>query len=161
MKQKSIFLFLALLLPVCIFLFLKFFGKNEFSVAPLYSNAYPENIDECENKITLPYVIPDSIKLSFDVQSDSLSLIYFGDLRENSEVQLKRVNNDFKDAVMLHVVSPSEESLKLKKCVFFLKDPFDLVLIDPAGIIRGQYIAADREEIDRLLTELTILLKRY
>ena|SRR3989337_429019 len=161
MKQKNIFLFLALLLPVCIFLFLKFFGKNEFSVPPLYSIIYPEKIDGCENKIVLPYVIPDSVKLSFDVQKDSLSLIYFGELRENSAVQLKRVNQDFGDAVRVHIVSPSGESLKLKKCVFFLKDPFDLVLIDPSGTIRGQYIAADREEIDRLLTELTILLKRY
>jgi hypothetical protein len=127
----------------------------------LYFNTYPENIDGCENKIALPYVIPDSVKLSFDIQKDSLSLIYFGELRENSAVQLKRVNQDFRDAVKLHIVSPSAESLKLKKCVFFLNDPFDLVLIDPAGIIRGQYVAADREEIDRLLTELTILLKRY
>jgi hypothetical protein len=161
MKQKSILLFLALLLPVCIFLFLKFFGKNEFSVPPLYADVYPENTDECGNKIMLPYVIPDSLKRSFNVQRDSLSLIYFGDLRENSMVQLKRVNNDFRDAVRLHILSPSEKSLKLKTCVFFLKDSLDLVLIDPSGVIRGQYKSDDREEVDRLLTELTILLKRY
>ena len=52
-------------------------------------------------------------------------------------------------------------SMHLKKCVFFLKDRYDLVLVDRAGLIRGEYISDDREEVDRLLMELAILFKKY
>ena len=161
MRQKHIFLFLALLLPVCIFLFLKIFGRNEFYIPPLYADVYPETAGECENKVSLPYIIPDSVRSRFNVQKDSLSLIYFGELRDNSAVQLKRVKSDFGNAVKLYIVSPLGASWELKKCIFYLKEPFDIVLLDSRGTIRGQYIAADREEIDRLLTELTILFKKY
>ena len=55
----------------------------------------------------------------------------------------------------------SDSTMHLKKCVFFLKDRYDLVLVDRAGLIRGEYISDDREEVDRLLMELAILFKKY
>jgi len=48
-----------------------------------------------------------------------------------------------------------------KNCVLFLKGPADMVVVDRRGRLRGQYILADREEVDRLLTEVSIILKRY
>ena len=42
-----------------------------------------------------------------------------------------------------------------------MREQFDLVLLDNEGTIRGQYVSDDREEMDRLITELSILLKKY
>ncbi|HYG19437.1 MAG TPA: hypothetical protein VD816_10935, partial [Ohtaekwangia sp.] len=49
----------------------------------------------------------------------------------------------------------------IRSCIFFLKEPFDVVLVDRKGRIRGEYDADDRDEIDRLITEITIILKKY
>jgi hypothetical protein len=49
----------------------------------------------------------------------------------------------------------------LKDCVFFLKEPYNSVLIDDQKRIRGYYKLGDRAEMDRLEVELKILLKEY
>ena len=48
MKAKGIFLFLLILLPVIIFLFLKFFGANNYSI-PVY---YPNGIGDTLQQVT-------------------------------------------------------------------------------------------------------------
>jgi hypothetical protein len=58
-------------------------------------------------------------------------------------------------------LEPTIENEKLKRCVFFLSDVQDLVLVDATGVIRGQYLSTDRDEMDRLITEIAIILKRY
>ena len=159
--KKPILLFLALLFPACVFVFLKFFGKNEFIVPPLYTDAYPDGIKECGVRVTLPYHIPEDVKSSLLFSQDSLILVHFGELSTDSEKQLERVSNEFGKAIKLQVMQASDSVRKLKKCVFFLKDSYDLVVVDRAGLIRGQYISDDREEVDRLLMELAILFKKY
>jgi len=156
--KKGILLFLALLFPVCIFVFLKFFGKNEFDVPPLYADVYPEGASACNVTVTLPYHIPEEERANL-LSGDSLTLIHFGELTTIAEQQLKRVTNEHGKEIKLHFF-PSSAS-RVKKCVFFLKDEYDLVLVDHEGVIRGEYVLDDREEVDRLLTELSILLKKY
>jgi hypothetical protein len=160
-KQKALFLFLALILPICIFIFLKLFGKNEFAVQPLYSDTYPDSGD-CKISVTLPYSIPDSVSRQLPLSKDSLVLIVFGEMNVDATNQLKRIETEFGDDPMaLFFVSSPEKSVYWRKCVFFLKDPFDLVLVDRNGVIRGEYQSDDREDVDRLLTEVTIILKKY
>ena len=159
--KKSILLFLALLFPACVFVFLKFFGKNEFIVPPLYTEDYPDGMKECGVSITLPYHIPEHVKSSLPLSRDSLVLIHFGELTADSQNQLDRVSNEYGKAIILQRMPASDSTMHLKKCVFFLKDRYDLVLVDRAGLIRGQYISDDREEVDRLLMELAILFKKY
>ena len=55
----------------------------------------------------------------------------------------------------------SEEHSFLQRCIFATSEPFDVILIDRKGGIRGQYNSSDRDEVDRLLTEIAILLKKY
>ena len=86
--KKSILLFLALLFPACVFVFLKFFGKNEFTVPPLYTDSYPDGMKECGVTVTLPYHIPDHVKSSLFLSQDSLILIHFGELTTGAEKQL-------------------------------------------------------------------------
>jgi len=163
MKQrKSIFLFLALILPICIFLFLKFFGKNEFAVQPLYVDVYPEVQEGCAAANMLPYYIPDSIRVQLPLKKDSLVIVLFGTLNNESWNQMQRVKEEIThDPVKLLPVPSSDRALFWMTCIFFLKQPYDLVLVDRRGAIRGQYVSGDREQVDRLLTELTIILKKY
>lgn len=162
LNKKTLFLFLALVLPIGIFLFLKFLGKNEFAVQPLYVDVYPEVMDGCTAVQSLPYTIPDSIRLQLPLENYDLVLLKFGDQGTESATQLKRIEEQFgNDPVILVAKSDTPKSDYWRRCVFFLKEPLDLVLIDRSGVIRGQYNSAEREEIDRLITELSILLKRY
>ena len=74
--KKGLLMFLALLLPVMIFLFLKTFGKNEFEVPVLFADSVGVACEEYTYKI--PYVIEDSVlkKLSWN-EEDSLTIIVF------------------------------------------------------------------------------------
>jgi hypothetical protein len=49
----------------------------------------------------------------------------------------------------------------LRRCVLLLKDPYNIVVVDDRKRIRGYYEGDSRDEIDRLLIELSIILKKY
>jgi hypothetical protein len=159
--KKTIFLFVALLLPGCIFVFLKYFGENKFDVAPLYTEEYPIGAEACGIKITLPYKVPDSIQSKFNNQSKAYTLIHIGSVTADSEKQLNRVKHEYGNEINLQQLPITTKTSGLKRCTFFLAEPDDLVLLDQQGLIRGQYSSAKRKEIDRLITELSILLKHY
>ena len=161
-KKKSILLFLALILPILIFIFLKFFGKNEFAVPLLYVDKAPTIQEGCLS-VAIPYHVPDSILRQLDFKDDSLSLVLFSTPNEESKIQLHRVMDEVsKDGIrMVQFPSLGEKVMKWKKCIFFLNEPFDLALVDRSGMIRGQYASNDRDEIDRLLIEITIIIKKY
>jgi hypothetical protein len=162
LNKKTLFLFLAFVLPIGIFLFLRFFGKNEFSVQPLYANEYPEIMEGCTAVENLPYAIPDSVLLRLPLNNKELVLLKFGDQDTESANQLRRIEEQFSnEPVVLMTMPAGSKSDYWKRCVFFLKEPLDLVLIDRSGVIRGQYNSSRREEIDRLITELSIILKKY
>ena len=161
-KHKAVFLFLALILPICIFLFLKIFGKNEFAVKPLFVDTLPQVHGDCPLPGKLPYHIPDSILAQLPFGADSLIVLYLGPATNESSNQLNRVEEDFRHfPVGVHAMEADERKLYWKACVFFLSDSLDVVLLDKKGTIRGQYEAKDREAVDRLLTELSIILKQY
>lgn len=158
--KKTLFLLLALLLPIAVFLFLKIFGKNEFAVPPLYSNAMPDVPKGCSSVI-IPYHIPDSVLQSLAISQDSLGLIWFGSLADERLKQYKKITEAYNDDPIVNINLDSEPAQRLAKCVFFLKSPHDMVLVDKRGLIRGQYVSSDRDEIDRLKIEIDIILKKY
>ena len=161
-RTKALFLFLALLLPVCIFIFLRIFGKNEFNVDPLFSVSPPPVLNGCQSA-SAPYFLHDSVRAQLPFGNDSVLVIAFngnGDL--NAVNQLKRLKEEIANLPVGFLTLPgSARHLLWKHCLFFLQEPQDVVAVDAKGRIRGQYTSADREDIDRLLTELTIILKRY
>lgn len=161
-KKKVLYLFLALLLPVFVFLFLKFFGKNEFAVRPLFQDATPEVQAGC-HPIKIPYHISDSVLNRLHFDNDSLVLIWFGKLGQEEEIQVRRIYSEFKDDPVKQVFMTADDSNtdNVRTCVFLLKNPYDVVLIDRKGLIRGQFVSDNREEIDRLMTEMDIILKKY
>ena len=156
-SKKIIFLFLALLVPSLIFVFLKMFGTNEFDIEVLYEENMPAFTEACNGSYTLPYHLPDSINREVNVRGDSAVFVHFG----NPEALfITRVLSRYKDDPVAHRIFNRDEAV-LKKCIFILEEPFDVALVDRKGRIRGQYNSSDREEVDRLITEIAILIRKY
>jgi hypothetical protein len=162
--KKILFLFLALLLPICVFLFLKIFGKNEFAVQPLFQDSIPIAFAKCP-KVTLPYKVAPEVLKQYLTNDDSLGLIFFkkDNSSRESDNQMARISKQFEqDRIKITTTASSGSSPDgFKECTFFLKTPYDLVLVDSKGVIRGQYVSHDRDEMDRLITEADIILKKY
>lgn len=175
MIRKLILLFLALLLPVTIFLFLHFFGQNEFDVPVLFRSAN-EIPSSCEGKFTFPYKVNSK---HVPLKRTSIVLFVSGWGREKWEeamYQIDRVENEFEDrAPFIFTLKQSSDSLfqteneiflsdstyqNEKNCVFFA-GVNNIVLVDDEKHIRGIYPATSLKEMDRLILELKIILKEY
>jgi hypothetical protein len=154
--KKAILLFLALLLPVCIFVFLKFFGKNEFDVPAFYQESKPAAPADCSFEYASPYRVPDSVMAQ--VRKDASKTLYL--VHFSAAESISRVVENYGSDIDV-ITDPDLNHPQLRKCVFLMEDSHDIVLIDSESRIRGYYKSSDREEIDRLLLELDILLKKY
>jgi hypothetical protein len=154
---KFLLLFLALLLPALIFVFLKKFGRNEFEVPPLFQETVIAPAG-CESyKYPIPYTVADSVLRSTGWSPDSLNLFVVG----NTWVKAgARVLEEFGlTGFVVHEVSPDHRSIA--RCALLLQPPADLAMIDGRGKIRGLYDLDDREDVDRLILEMKIMLVRY
>ncbi len=165
MGKKIIFLFLALLLPAFIFVFLKIFGKNQFAVEPLFQTEAPSLHSRCDPAKT-PYSIPLDKLDRFIKAGDSLSIVFFRADSSARSVQGKiygQLAEHYKnDPITPTIAWVSDNDFDVVfHCIFAMNKPKDIALIDNHGLIRGQYESSDRDEIDRLKTEITIILKRY
>lgn len=177
MMKKSVFLFLALLLPVSIFLFLHFFGRNEFDI-PIYYQSETIEIPDCSIDYQYPYKINKT-----HVALNGTSVVFFAsglsrDQFNESVFQLDRISNEFENnPPQLFLVTQSTDSLSSltwpnvlvldketyyteQRCIF-LADGNRIVLVDSLQQIRGLYSNAVLKEVDRLILELKILFKEY
>ncbi|MBL7845444.1 MAG: hypothetical protein JNK44_16395 [Cyclobacteriaceae bacterium] len=175
---KLVLLLMALALPVLIFMFLKFFGKNEFAVEPLYQDGAPA-VEGCIQPPKGAYVIqPELLSNLGWSEKDSLTLFYvvkqsagaeaWGRIRENftpEELPVLKITaaGILKDSMLNEefVQVPSDSLQILKRCFLFLQEPYDLLLVDNKRRIRGHYPLHNREEIDRLIMEVEIILRKY
>src|SRR5690606_11238521 len=157
---KVIILIAALAVPIAVFLFLKIFGKNEFAVEPLFTDAVPEN--NCGVEYSLPYRIPDSVRstLPFD-ESTALVVIRFPDGAESAARNFRRVEDTFANDPVPFVRLPRTGNERLRECIYFLDGNFSAVAVDRVGAIRGRYELADLKDADRLSVELKIMLRKY
>jgi hypothetical protein len=158
--KKIIFLFVALALPVFVFVFLKLFGKNEFDVPLLYDAGVTERPAGCTIDYGMPYLLPDSIYNSVNPRNDSLVAINFA---ETVPTKLQEIQVQFKqEKLSVHQASLlTGDRSYVKNCILLLKEPNTIVLIDNRKQIRGYYDGSDRDELDRLEAEIKILLKKY
>ena len=161
--KKILFLFLALMLPVCIFLFLKIFGKNRFDVPLLFQEKDDTFPTACGIDYQAPYMLPDSVLNMFRRNAETpLYIISFA----ADSTNLARVKNEIgeEELTIIQATSLPVDSSQFdffRRCVMLLKSPADIVLVDDEKRIRGFYTASSRDELDRLLVELNILLNRY
>lgn len=159
--KKALLLSLALLLPLLIFGFLKFFGKNEFSVEALYQEGSLNPPSGCAAAYSIPYAIPDSVMELFrDTEKTVLYVVGFN----GESAGLRRVERLFSDDPVKTVVAsslnlPREQLPFVRDCIVLLPPVDGIALIDDNGRIRGYY-RETREEIDRLIVEISIILKK-
>jgi len=150
-KRKLILLFLALALPVLIFLFLKFFGKNQFDLPVFHADnsAWPA---ECSPPAGYPY--RPEVKRLVTVAEGKPFIILLTDLepeaRQRLPVEL--------DTVAMPLVHPVNT---LNPCLFGAPSGTAAVMLDENEAVRGIFATLDRDETDRLIMESKILLKNY
>lgn len=168
MNKKSVYLFLALLLPAIIFVFLKYFGKNEFAIPVYYQNGIDSVSVSCGGDYAKPYALPDSILIVIDAAKKSARVVAF-EPTQTSGIELNRLTDIFSQeeftTVFVQQGDPSGISdtryKRWTSCIFFIKKPYNAVLVDEENRIRGYYAVDNREEMDRLILEMQILLKKY
>lgn len=164
MGRKIFYLVAALAFPIAIFLFLKFFGKNEFAVEPLYQETIPSR--GCPYAYELPYAVPDSV-LDIMADSSALAVVTFMGMEKADEADklIKRLESLFgSDPVSFHKMDETTAGdgyTVLRECVFLLAADTTVAVIDRDGRIRGQYASASMEDVDRLIVELKIILKKF
>lgn len=162
--QKAVFLvFLALGGPVLVFLFLKTFGTNEFRVTPLHVTAPVYAPDGCPYAYAAPYRVPDSVTNALGMNtSDSLFVVYF----DSTDVAaMNRVRTEF-DEAPVDFVTPDRIAGQfdpgwLRRCALLMRGDTAVALLDRHNRIRGNYYGPNRDEIDRLVVEMKIILKMY
>ncbi|NVJ46228.1 MAG: hypothetical protein HWE21_15755 [Cytophagia bacterium] len=95
MRKKSVFLFLLIALPVLIFLFLKFFGRNEFTIPVYYQEGVGDSLSTpCLDRSKEQYVIKDRL-----VKDGKINIVHFerldGPVLKNRLEELERVQDVF------------------------------------------------------------------
>jgi hypothetical protein len=159
--KKILLLFLGLGLPVLIFVFLKFFGRNEFEVPLLYDKKVTGTLPDCDVEYKVPYFLDDSLMRQISATPARLLLVNFS----ASSPKLQQLATSFTPDLVLRSQKDlninSERINFVKNCLLLVKPPATLVLIDEQKRIRGYYDGSDRDELDRLQAEINIILKKY
>ena len=150
-SRKGFILFLALALPVLVFGFLKFFGKNQFDL-PVFHLDNSEWPSDCPPPDQYPYRLKSD---SIIVVPENGFLIYM--LSAPEAEAKKRIPVEI-DTAQIPVVHLPES---INPCVFGAGSGTSAVLIDSNGNVRGIFAKLDRDETDRLIMETKILLKDY
>lgn len=165
MAKKFTYLFLALLVPGLIFVFLKFAGSNKFDI-PVYPQEGTSLRSACAAEVTGSYQLPDSAWQALGGDSSpGAYVVQFPAEGLNAREVAVAVGEEIGEGVtfvsMEGKVTDSTALARWKSCVFFLETPWQTALIDDNRRIRGFYDLRNRDEVDRLRVELKILLEKY
>jgi hypothetical protein len=163
--KKPAYLLLALLLPILIFIFLKFAGRNEFNIPVYYEKERVKPEPGCPASYPQPYKLQDWNGIPSENRRTGNVLVFpqrdfdFKAFEHRLNEEMGEGEVLIKDACQL--AGDSTSCAQWRKCVFLAKAPYQTVLFDKNGQIRGYYDLTLREEEDRLRVELKILLKQY
>ena len=164
--KKISYLLLALILPGLIFVFLKYAGRNEFTVPVYYEAGTGALPGDCSTSTLIPYVLPDSLWKVPGVKQWKANVLVFGKPASVTTELQAAIDDEFGNEIVWvgdesSVFADSVIRGRWEKCVFILRKPWQAVLFDDGGRIRGYYSLDSREEKDRLRVELKIVLKKY
>ncbi len=157
--MKKIVLVIFLLLPIGIFLFLRFFGENEFSIPVYYEQGVDSPPAGCDRKYDAPYKVAD--KLLENIGWNRRPALIVADSTVLIKKSLNRLEEDLVSGVQVIFFTGKDDYVSsFYACDLLLEAPWKVVLIDQERRIRGYYDPQTREELDRLVVELKILLKK-
>lgn len=159
-------MFLALLLPALVFVFLKYAGRNEFNIPVYFEEGVTKPLSGCRQNYDKPYRITNAVWPGpYEIRRAANVLVFpargldFNKLKSAIDEEFGPGNVWLREARVL--ATDSVMCNVWKKCIFFVDQPNQAVLVDTEGRIRGYYNLQLREEIDRLRVELKILMKKY
>jgi len=156
--MKKIILLLTLLVPAAIFIFLKIFGKNEFAIPVYYENGVENPPNACNNAYAIPYLVsPDALQ---GIGWKQQAALIMKDSSVYALSAMKMLSAELDDEIQL-ILARGETGRQMVECDLLLADPWKVVLMDSQRKIRGYYDPTTREEADRLMVELKILLMKY
>lgn len=160
--KKLLFLFLALLFPIVIFVFLKLFGSNEFQVPVFHLEGQIVVPESCDTSYRAPYSLGETVMAGLGMnKGDSLYVLYF---EPSGGSAVERVVYEFRDdpvQVLAEAESGWRDATYVRRCVLLMDAGSSIALVDHLGRIRGYYRGDDRDEVDRLIVEMKIILKQY
>ena len=151
--RKGFILLFALLFPVIVFLFLKFFGQNEYKLS-IYNSSCSDLI---ENLLKEPI---NNIKL-LDVRLRDDNLLidnYINKLDISNEIKVITLSDQPRNLEWMSIRVDNLLIKNLTTCVdnIVFNKSF-ILLIDTKNNVRGHFYSTDREEIERLDVEMDIL----
>lgn len=148
---------------MAVFVFLKLFGRNEFHVPPLHQDTIPVSKADCHLRYMTPYRVADSVMAELKSNaSDSLFVIYFDPAPAEA---MERLAVEFNADPL--AIFPAQDLVNipdlnfLKTCILLMEDETSVALLDHRNRVRGYYDGADRDDVDRLIVEIKIILKKY
>lgn len=115
MQKKGLFLFLLILLPIIIFLFLKRFGRNEFTIPVYYEQGLGDSLTTpCLDRSNKQYIVASPF-----VDKEKMQIIHFervdGPLTLFRLEELERVQDVFGDDKEVELItSVNEASMSLQ-----------------------------------------------
>ena len=158
--RKPLIVILVFLVPIGVFLFLRYFGKNEFDIPVFYVDKI-EGKTNCNFEYEVPYFIADSLSSILQLgRSKSVLIVDSSVVKKDISILMEDFSKEELSVVFLVDLS-KEESSQLKKCILLLPDNSSSVLVDDKRQIRGYYSLPSRDEMDKLDVELKVLLKKY
>ena len=154
--RKGFVLLFALLFPVIIFLFLKFFGQNEYELS-VYNSSCSDSIGKIfsDSKVSL-----NNIKI-LDVRLNNDNLLidnYINKLEISDEIKVITLSDQLRNLKWLNIKDDSSLIKSLTTCIEnIVFDKSFILLLDNKNNVRGYFSSSDRREIERLDVEIDIL----
>ena len=154
--RKGFVLLFALLFPVIIFLFLKFFGENEYELS-VYNSTCSFSI---ENLFSDSNINSNNIKiLDVRVSDDNLLIDnYINKLDISDEIKVITLSDQPRNLKWLNIKVDRLLIKNLTTCIEnVVFDKSFILLLDNKNNVRGYFNSTDRREIERLDVEIDIL----
>ena len=184
---KILVLITILLIPAGIYIFLQTFGQNEFDL-PIYSENPSEGKQEAKifnfeglndingfevdnNSFAEEIIVLEFVPSLTGYKDREYQIRRISDIfRDEESVRIIRIftNNNYSDSIPVEVPGNTKSNLSLlfKSALHYdersevTSEYNRMYLLDNEHKIRGSYLIDDFEEIDRLILEVKILLKK-
>tara|TARA_B110000014_G_scaffold221486_1_gene178151 strand:+ start:1279 stop:1770 length:492 start_codon:yes stop_codon:yes gene_type:complete len=154
--NKGLVLFFSLLLPILLFLFLKYFGNNKYEIQKynFECEIKLEDIDDLNDALSL-----NEIKV-IDIRIDDNSKLidnYINKVFLNKKIKIITLSEQDRNLNWFNLLISKSTLDKLLKCYSANSLKSFVLLLDKKNTLRGIYNIELQSEIERLNVEIDIL----
>tara|TARA_X000000368_G_C22866858_1_gene639062 strand:- start:110 stop:601 length:492 start_codon:yes stop_codon:yes gene_type:complete len=154
--NKGLVLFFSLLLPILLFLFLKYFGNNKYEIQKynFECEIKLEDIDDLNDALSL-----NEIKV-IDIRIDDNSKLidnYINKVFLNKKIKIITLSEQDRNLNWFNLLISKSTLDRLLKCYSANSFKSFVLLLDKKNTLRGIYNIELQSEIERLNVEIDIL----